>query len=483
MSAAAPVGGGRNCPSNSSQANQKCAAGAMPFLAAQFCGRGMAGGSHGCQKKFLWHSLRMKSFLVATVVLFFLLAPARAQQEADEKYIAIYGVVQQAENLADTGEPQQALASLTEAQAQLQQFQKIYPGWNPGIISYRLDDLAKKIAGHQGADCGGERARGGGARRCRVVRCGRREIVGAGRAACGRSCSRCSRKTRRCRPSSRRRFRPQPAAIDAGELAKAQEQIRSLMKENDLLKAGEAVASGKMAGWTRTAFPNCAGNWPTRSTNIPRSIRARKNLSRKMRRCSATSSRRAGRIPPRWTCCAVKTSGLKTQLAALQSAANDAAAAKELAAKLKDARTQIASLQTEVRVASLEKGALENKVMQLSAEVAELRAANFEGRIRDLTEQRDELAKQLAAAGKKTSAQGCGRATGRAEPARWRRCAPGWPWTRRSRCLTRRTSWRCSGRAAPQPNADPNRHSIHELPSGTRRTGGVGATAFFQPRI
>src|ERR1039457_6566597 len=45
----------------------------------------------------------MRSFLVAVLMLFSLLLSARAQQDADEKYIAIYGVVQQAENLAGTG--------------------------------------------------------------------------------------------------------------------------------------------------------------------------------------------------------------------------------------------------------------------------------------------------------------------------------------------------------------------------------------------
>ena len=89
----------------------------------------------------------MRSFLMATLMLFSLLMSARAQMEADEKYIAIYGIVQQAENLAGTGEPRQALARMTEAQAQLQQFQKLFPAWNPGIITYRLDDLTKKIAG------------------------------------------------------------------------------------------------------------------------------------------------------------------------------------------------------------------------------------------------------------------------------------------------------------------------------------------------
>ena len=85
---------------------------------------------------------------------------------------------------------------------------------------------------------------------------------------------------------------------------------------------------------------------------------------------------------------------LKTQLSALQSAANNATAAdEEVRPSWKAAHASIASLQSKVTVATLEKGALENKVKQLSTEVDDLRAANNDGRIRDLTEQRDELRK------------------------------------------------------------------------------------------
>jgi len=87
----------------------------------------------------------MKSFLVAIVGLISLLTSAYAQQEADEQYIVIYGVIQQAENLSGTGEPRQELTSLADAQAQLQRFQKMYPQWNPGIINYRLENLTKKF--------------------------------------------------------------------------------------------------------------------------------------------------------------------------------------------------------------------------------------------------------------------------------------------------------------------------------------------------
>ena len=50
----------------------------------------------------------------------------------------------------------------------------------------------------------------------------------------------------------------QPAAVDARELARVQEQLRSLMKENDLLKI--SLAQGKAGTMTVTS-----GVDPTRS--------------------------------------------------------------------------------------------------------------------------------------------------------------------------------------------------------------------------
>ncbi len=157
---------------------------------------------------------------------------------------------------------------------------------------------------------------------------------------------------------------------------------------------------------------------------------------------------------------------LKAQLSALQSAANDATAANDLAAKLKSVRAQNAGLTSAAAVAALEKGALENKVKQLSAELADLRATNDAGRIRALTEQRDELAKQLASARKKTSRKSAEAqlavlnqelqslrarvAVDEAKPV---------PYTPDELALFRQTT--------PQPNPDAFQRSIHQLPGGT----------------
>jgi len=336
----------------------------------------------------------MKSFLVASVILVSLLPSAHAQQEADEKYIAIYGVVQQAENLADTGEPKQALASLTDAQTQLQTFQKIYPDWNPAIITYRLDDLAKKIATINAklaamatppsAPAVTEAAAGPPKPSPQEIQL-RAQLQSA------------QAENQTLQAKLKEALAAQPAAIDSGELARSQEQIRALMKENDLLKANAMAENNtNSVSVLRRKLSDALDKYTAEQAHSEKLIAENTALQRDLKRVGGHD---AGTVELLQS----QNDRLKAQLAALQAAANDATAAGELAAKLKAANTQITSLQSTVTVVTLEKGALENRVKQLSAEVEQLRAANFEGRIRDLTEQRDELAKELANAGRKSS--------------------------------------------------------------------------------
>ena len=80
----------------------------------------------------------MKFLCIAVLLFAGLVSTARAQSEADDKYIAIYGIIQQADNLATMGDPGEALAAFGDAQRQLQAFQKEFPDWNPNIVSFRL---------------------------------------------------------------------------------------------------------------------------------------------------------------------------------------------------------------------------------------------------------------------------------------------------------------------------------------------------------
>lgn len=407
----------------------------------------------------------MKSFLVAVVFLISLLPSARAQMGPDDQYIAIYGVIQQAETQAGAGEPQQALASLTAAQEQLQKFQKLYPDWNPGIISYRLEDVAKKIARLKAqvaaasapvppaADTNGISAAEAAKWSAQAENL-RSELAAV------------QSENQTLQAKLKEALASQPAAVDAGELARAQEQIRSLMKENDLLKAAESVPPGKNGGPDTNGISSLHQQLADAFNKYSEEHSRAEKLVAENAALQKDLQRAGGQDATALDLLHSENDRLKAQLAALQSAANDATAAKDLAGKLKDARTQIAALQSAATASALEKGALENKVKQLSAEVSGLRAANYEGRIRDLTEQRDELAKQLASAGKKSSRPGADAplaALNQEMQALRARVAvdeaKAVPYTPDELALFRQTT--------PQPNPDAIKRSIHELPGGT----------------
>ena len=66
--------------------------------------------------------------------------------EADDQYMSIYGVIQQADSLSATGKDDAALAKYRAAQKALQTFQHGYPAWNAKVVSFRLSYVAEKIA-------------------------------------------------------------------------------------------------------------------------------------------------------------------------------------------------------------------------------------------------------------------------------------------------------------------------------------------------
>ncbi len=348
----------------------------------------------------------MKLFLAVALLMAGLVPAARAQQEADEKYITVYGLIQQADTLADSGETHAALRAFVDAQAQLVKFQKLFPNWNPTIVNYRQDDIAKKIAALKGltpaslpknipsvgaAEGGPDKALSPG------------DVLQAQLQAQLQSVQ---AENATLQAKLKEALATQPAMIDATELVKAQEQIRSLMKENDLLKAGRGKVTetivvtdtneiSQLRAQMAASVQKLTDEHERAQTLVAENTALQKNLAilaRSGRPDSSAVDLLRG-----------ENDRLKNQLAALEAASKNAAAAEELAARLKDARKQIAALQSAAVVATLEKGALEHKVRTLADEVASLRAANYEGRIRDLTEQRAELIKQLEAAKKKAA--------------------------------------------------------------------------------
>lgn len=191
----------------------------------------------------VWHFAAMKFLSLVVVLLGCLCLPARAQADADTKYIGIYGALQQADQLAQTGDPGEALAAYTDVQSQFQQFQKLFPTWNPNIVSFRLSHISDTIADLK--------KRPGVA----VKKIGQPVAPAPANAPAPvnptsnelddlrAQLQSAQAASEQLQAKLKEALAVQPAAVDPRELLRAQEKIRALMKENDLLTVTRASAA------------------------------------------------------------------------------------------------------------------------------------------------------------------------------------------------------------------------------------------------
>ncbi|MGH7953023.1 MAG: hypothetical protein ACREFE_14060, partial [Limisphaerales bacterium] len=182
-------------------------------------------------------------FLAVAVFLFALaLTPARAQT-ADDQYIIIYSLMQQADALGNSGQPRQALSEFVEAQNQLQSFQKANPDWNPKIVNFRLNYLAEKIAemtAKSPAVSQNEISP-------KIAATSSTSKVSAANNSVANLNSKLNALRAQIRnlqannatleAKLKEALTAQPTVVDPRELENARKQIESLMKENELLKA------------------------------------------------------------------------------------------------------------------------------------------------------------------------------------------------------------------------------------------------------
>lgn len=349
--------------------------------------------------------------LIALLILILAarLPQARAQQGPDDQYIIIYSLMQQADTLDSSGQPRQALAQYVQLQGDLQKFQKIYPDWNPRIVSFRLKYLAEKITEvtaklpvtpQSGTPPPAPPPPGAASSTSAAD-------LEAQLGALHEQVQKMQADNATLQAKLQEALAAQPAAIDSRELAQARGKIRSLMKENDLLKVslsqgkagtaiGPAVAESdalKLAELALAEANQKLGGQTARANKL-----ALEN--------EALQSRVQALLANPETIQALREENavLKKQIANFKPAAPDPAEAARLNSELTGLRKQIAALQSASAVSFLEKSALENRLRQLqitavnSAPVPAPSQAENEARIRALTQERNNLLAKLGAA-------------------------------------------------------------------------------------
>ncbi len=175
----------------------------------------------------------MKRFLaVLLLVLAAAVLSARAQT-ADDQYVRLYDVIQEADSLNGRGASSEALAKYIEALSALQKFQKAYPTWNGEVIKFRLEYLAAKVSelSSKTAAAPVPSAQPAAAPAPKAPPADWEAQLSALRA----EVQQLQAAKGLLEAKLKEALSAQPAAVDPREVAKAEERIRVLQKENELL--------------------------------------------------------------------------------------------------------------------------------------------------------------------------------------------------------------------------------------------------------
>jgi tetratricopeptide (TPR) repeat protein len=165
---------------------------------------------------------------------------ARAQS-LDDQYVQIFNLIQEGDTLRATA-PGQALAKYVEAQTALQRFQKGNPDWNTKLVEFRLLDLANKIAALS-ASAPAPTAAESAKKPAPVAANPTTLAQPTPQADLENQVNRLTEQVRQLQANNviletklKEAFAVQPAESDPRELVRAQDKIKALEKENELLK-------------------------------------------------------------------------------------------------------------------------------------------------------------------------------------------------------------------------------------------------------
>ena len=417
----------------------------------------------------------MKRFSVMLALLAALLV-ARAEGP-DDQYLRIYDLIQEADSLNNNVEAGQALEKYLEAQSSLQRLQKVYPDWNPKVVEFRLNYLAAKInaiAPQNPAPVAAPEAAPKPAPAAPLNATFALPPKTAPKTApppppppseVETQLNSLRGEVRQLQADKilleaklKESLAAQPAAVDPRELAKAEEKIRALQKESDLLKVTlarekskpppppdtKALEQAQQALAAQTGKANALAaekkslqakldalapaTWNAAALETLK--KALEDANRQLAQQKAVSARLASEKgalqaqlktsnPDSDAVVALRAENqlLKKQLADLRAAAAAPGKPLQPGQNLAQAEAQIATLKSDKEILRLEKIALENRVKQLFATAAPPASppaaarspaqAKTEdaARIKQLEQERDALLKKLDLATKDLSTQ------------------------------------------------------------------------------
>lgn len=369
----------------------------------------------------------MSRFLALCFMAVLLSASPAHSQSPDDLFLRIYFLIQDGDTLGDQNRASEALPKYLEAQEALQRFQKGYPDWNQDVIKFRSTYVASRIADLQ-AKIAARTASAAPAAPSPTASVPGQEaekpeaanaLMEAQLSALRGELATLRGDNASIEAKLKEALAAQPAVSDPRELAKAEERIRELQKENELLNASlaEAKDPAKRADTNTLARAQKALEDANKEIERQRDALAaaakfKDELEQKLRDSSGEAQFAS----------ALRTENelLKKRLAELETAA---AQAGDTAQDLTKLRLEAATLRSEKEVLANEKRALEDRLRavasrplpQPAAIPAELSRSERKAReaemkdlnnlLKKLERERDDLRKKLESTSKQLAAR------------------------------------------------------------------------------
>lgn len=334
-------------------------------------------------------------------------------QSTEEQYVRVYNLIQQADALRQSGDDQSALPKYLEAQTTLNLIQRQNPTWQPKVVGFRLNYIASKIAAIPGATpvttpiaptTGTPEPKPTAS--ANVATKTVPDAAAQQLTELQNALKQLQAEKTVLESKLKEALATQPATVDPRELTKAQEKVQTLLKENELLKAGLEQEKN------RPAVP--AVN-PKELEDARQALAAsntklveQQALNEKLAAEKTSLQEQLGKTATgAEVVVALRAENelLRKQLGEAKAAVTTAADGKttEAARKLAEAEARAAALASSAEMLRLEKTALEARLKQLpvaAAPVAAVKSASVarsgdDPRIKELERQRDALYKLL----------------------------------------------------------------------------------------
>ncbi len=233
----------------------------------------------------------MKRYFAVVLVLCLAALSRAGAAGVDDQYVQLFNLIQEADSLAGS-QPEQALAKYRDAQAGLLKFRQDNPNWSPTVVNFRIEYLAGKISALSGKAAPAPALPSATTNAAPAVTPPPVQAppVQPARPAAPsdweNQLSTLRDQVRQLQADKglleaklKEAFSAQPAQSDPQELARAQQSITALQKENDLLKV---AVEGQKAKPAPLADPRALEQAQQASAEAARQLAAQKELVAKL---------------------------------------------------------------------------------------------------------------------------------------------------------------------------------------------------------